>query len=168
MRAKCGDQGAFERIYEKHVEGMLMVGVSLLGDRDQASDVVQDVFVKFVEGLDGFELRGRLKGYLSVCVANRARDRLRRLVRQGRVEVGDERVGQVGPADMAVLNEQLERVAEVFGDLPYEQREVISLKLHGGLSFRAIAVELGARLGTVQSRYRYGLDRLRKELDGEV
>ena len=49
--------------------------------------------------------------------------------------------------------------------LPVEQRMVISLKLHGGLSFRAIARDIGMPLGTVQSRYRYGLDRLRRELD---
>jgi RNA polymerase sigma-70 factor (ECF subfamily) len=69
---------------------------------------------------------------------------------------------------MAIQNEQLDRLAKALARLPYEQREVIALKVHGGLSFRAIARQRGIRLGTVQSRYRYGLDQLRAQLNGKV
>ena len=47
---------------------------SLLGRTGQAEDVLQDVFVQFIESIDTFELTGSLKGYLATCVANRARD----------------------------------------------------------------------------------------------
>jgi len=168
MRAKRGDQGAFDQIYEKYLDCLLTMGMGLLGDRALAADVVQDVFVKFVEDLDGFELRGSLRAYLAMCVTNKAYDQLRRLEREQRLGRRNGNVKLTGPADAMEHKEQFVRLTEVIGQLPFEQREVIMLKLHGGLSFRAISKNLGLPLGTVQSRYRYGLERMRKELNGEV
>ena len=67
-RSKRGDQRAFDRIYDKYLDTMLTVALSLLGDMSEAEDTVQDVFVKFVETLDGFQLRGSLKAFLVTCV----------------------------------------------------------------------------------------------------
>ena len=167
-QAKRGERRAFDRIYEKYRDTLLTVAMNLLADPDLAQDVVQDVFVRFVESLDGFELRGRLRGYLATCVANRARDRLRQKARGGRVEPDRREPLHIQPLDLAVQNEQLDRLAKALAGLPYEQREIIALKVYGGLSFRAIARRQGIRLGTVQSRYRYGLDQLRTQLNGKV
>ncbi len=167
-KAKRGERRAFGLIYEKYRDTLLTVAMSLSADPELAQDVVQDVFVKFVESLDGFELRGRLKGYLATCVANRARDRLRQMARDNCVEQDGRDMSQGRPLDLAVQNEQLHRLAKALSQLPYEQREVIALKVHGGLSFRAIARQRGIRLGTVQSRYRYALNRLRAQLNGKV
>ena len=169
-KAKRGERGAFGQIYERYRDTLLTVAMSLLADPELAQDVVQDVFVKFVESLDGFELRGRLRGYLATCVANRARDRLRQMARarDNKVEQKGRDLPQARPLDLAIQNEQLHRLAKVLAQLPYEQREIIALKVHGGLSFRAIARQRGIRLGTVQSRYRYALDQLRTQLDGKV
>ncbi len=52
--------------------------------------------------------------------------------------------------------------------LPYEQREVLMLHLHSGMKFRQIAETQGVSTNTVQGRYRYGLDKLRSMLNGEV
>lgn len=167
-QTKRGERRAFDRIYEKYRNTLLTIAMNLLADPDLAQDVVQDVFVKFIETLNGFELRGRLKGYLATCVANRARDRLREMARGDRIEQDRQDAAQLRPLDMAIQNEQLDRLARALSLLPYEQREVITLKIHGGLSFRAIARRQGIRLGTVQSRYRYGLDRLRTQLNGKA
>lgn len=167
-KAKRGERRAFGQIYEKYRDTLLTVAMSLSANPELAQDAVQDVFVKFVESLDGFELRGRLKGYLATCVANRVRDRLRQMARADCVERDGRDMSQARPLDLAVQNEQLHRLAEALAQLPYEQREVIALKIHGGMSFRAIARQRGIRLGTVQSRYRYGLDRLRAQLNGKV
>jgi DNA-directed RNA polymerase specialized sigma24 family protein len=51
--------------------------------------------------------------------------------------------------------------------LPCEQREVITLRIHAGLTFRAMARALKVSLGTVQSRYRYGINNLKAALNGE-
>lgn len=167
-QAKRGERRAFGQIYEKYRDTLLTVAMSLLADPELAHDVVQDVFVKFIESLDGFELRGQLRGYLATCVANRARDRLRQMARGDCVEQDRRDLLQTRPLDLAIQNEQLDRLAKALARLPYEQREIIALKVYGGLSFRAIARRRGICLGTVQSRYRYGLDQLRTQLNGKV
>ena len=167
-KAKRGQRRAFGLIYEKYRDALLTVAMSLLADPEMAQDVVQDVFVKFVESLDTFELRGRLKGYLVTCVANTARDRLRQKARHKSIEHDGQNRRQVRPLDMVIQNEQLQTLAAALAQLPYEQREIIALKIHGNLSFRAIARQRNIRLGTVQSRYRYALDRLRAKMNGKV
>ncbi|UCF17081.1 MAG: sigma-70 family RNA polymerase sigma factor [Phycisphaerales bacterium] len=167
-KAKRGERQAFGLIYQKYRDTMLTVAMSLLADPELAQDVVQDVFVRFVESLDRFDLRGQLKGYLATCVANRARDQIRQKTRDDNVVQNGRGLSQARPLDVAIQNEQLHQLAKALAQLPYEQREVIALKVHGGLSFRAIARQRGIRLGTVQSRYRYALNRLQAQLNGKV
>ncbi|MHC5180769.1 MAG: RNA polymerase sigma factor, partial [Planctomycetota bacterium] len=75
-RCKRGDRDAFCRLYEKYRNLLFTVAVALLRDVHAAEDVVQDVFVQFAERMADFRLTGSLKAYLSVCVANRAKNML--------------------------------------------------------------------------------------------
>ena len=77
-KLKRGSTQALCRIYSRYETDLLTLATSLLGRTGYAEDVLQDVFVKFLESIDAFELTGSLKGYLATCVANRARDYLRR------------------------------------------------------------------------------------------
>jgi RNA polymerase sigma factor (sigma-70 family) len=150
---------------------MLTVAMSLLGDVNSAEDVVQDVFVRFAESLSGFELRGSLKAFLATCVANRSRNLMRQTSRQANTVARFENTGSTStgsPLDLVLKHESLSRLQGALLTLPPEQREILILKTQGGLSFRALARELNLSLGTVQSRYRYGLDRLRSLMNGEV
>lgn len=169
-KAKRGDRLAFDRIYHRYLDVMATVAMALLHDPSEAEEVVQDVFVSFVGSLDEFELRGNLKAFLATCVANRSRDRLRQQVRRAAVDLPSKEMAEdtLRPVDQAIQSEQVERLQAALAQLPYEQREAIALHIHGGLTFRAMAKNLGIPLGTVQARYRYGLDRLRKSLNGEV
>jgi RNA polymerase sigma-70 factor (ECF subfamily) len=72
------------------------------------------------------------------------------------------------PLSRAIQDEELCRLADALATLPYEQREVVVLHLKGDLPFREIAAVQGTSLNTVQSRYRYGIDKLRSLLNGEV
>ena len=65
------------------------------------------------------------------------------------------------------MGEQLERLSGAMAQLPYEQREVITLRMQAGLTFRNIARWQKTSISTVQGRYRYGIDRLRSLIDGE-
>jgi len=62
----------------------------------------------------------------------------------------------------------LQKLSNAMTELPYEQREAIALRIHGNLRFRQIAELQNVSTKTVQSRYRYGLDKLRSTLNGEV
>lgn len=170
-RLNRGDAAALSRVYEKYREDLLRLAGSLLSDRAAAEDVVQDVFVRFAGLARTFRLTGSLKGYLATCVANAARNQIaagRRRQTTGLDEAAGLPAEAVEPDGWAVYSEQFRRVSGAMAELPVEQREVVTLHLYGSLPFREIAERQKASIKTIQSRYRYGLDKLRTILDGEV
>jgi RNA polymerase sigma-70 factor (ECF subfamily) len=73
-----------------------------------------------------------------------------------------------GPMEHAIGSEESGRLIDLLNRIPYEQREVIVLHLHHGMRFREIARTFDISINTVQSRYRYGLDKLRTILKSVV
>jgi RNA polymerase sigma-70 factor (ECF subfamily) len=170
-RFNRGDTAALCRIYEKYRDDLLKVAVALLTDRSAVEDVLHDVFVDFARSTGHFELKGSLKGYLAICVANRARDRNRMLHRRGAVsleEVLPTRASAFGPEHGAISRELAIRLDAAMAGLPHEQREAIVLHLQSKMRFREIAELRGISVNTALSRYRYGLDKLRSSLNGEM
>jgi len=170
-RFKGGSREAFCCIYEKYVNDLLTLAANLLADASSAEDVVQDVFVKFVESAKRFRLTGSLKAYLATCVANRSRDYIRRNRRGQKVvaNAADRTIPEaISPVQLVMHNEQLQRLSQAMTQLPYEQREAVVLRLHGDLRFRQIAQLQDVSVKTALTRYRYGLDKLRSILNGEV
>lgn len=72
------------------------------------------------------------------------------------------------PERWIIHSEELDNLNKAIVQLPYHQREVVILHLQGGMKFRAIAESQNMSINTVQSRYRYGLDKLRSLLNSEV
>lgn len=169
-RLRRGSQEALARIYEKYVHLLLSIAMGLLNDPHAAEDVVQDVFVAFAKSAAGFGLRGSLKAYLATCVANRARDRVRS--EQARWRHTDGCATPPGAAeepDQSLLyNERCEQLSQALAELPYEQREVIVLRIKNGMKLREIARLQNVSISTVHGRYRYGMDKLRTLLNGEI
>ena len=166
-----GETDALWRIYGKYRDDLLKVAAALLNDADSVEDVVHDVFVSFAQTVGEFRLRGSLKGYLSICAANCARDKNRAM--QRRQTVGLDEVEPIHPVknrpdESAVRGELSEQLGHAMAQLPHEQREVIVLHLQSRMKFRQIARSQGVSVNTVMSRYRYGLDKLRSILDGEL
>jgi RNA polymerase sigma-70 factor (ECF subfamily) len=170
-RFNAGDVEALRRIYQKYRRDLLAVAGALLKDRTTAEDVLHDVFVQFASEAGRFELKGSLKGYLAVCVANRARN-VNRQHRSGRsedlAEVEARPSGQGDCLEAVVDAEHRLLVAAAMTQLPLEQREVIALHVLSSLRFRQIALQTGQSINTVQSRYRYGMEKLRSLLNGQV
>ena len=167
---KCGSTDALRRIYEKYLNRLLTLAMALLNDAGAAEDVVHDVFVSFAESAEGFKLAGSLKSYLTTCVVNRARDRMRSNRRQP-MRLDDS--GSIssdlnGPDHAIVCSEKAQRLQRAIARLPDEQRRVVVLRLKGEMKFREIARLESASINTIQGRYRYGLDKLRSMLNGEV
>jgi len=170
-RFNRGDTDALRRIYEKYRNELLKVAAALLNDRNSVEDVVHDVLVSFAQTVGNFQLSGSLKGYLSICVANRARDKNRSIQRQRTVNLDDAEPilpDKNWPDRSAMRDELSEQLDYAMTQLPYEQREVIILHLQSRMRFRQIAKSKGISVNTVLSQYRYGLDRLRSILDGEL
>jgi len=169
-KMKRGSSEALCRIYEKYKNDLLALAIALLHDVNTAEDVVHDVFVSFVQSIDTFRLTGSLKGYLLTCVANLSRDRNRaREKTPVKLSETDLAISDLRMPDQTVIStEELQRLRHAIAKLPYEQREVVILHLQGRRTFRQIATLQGVSIGTIQSRYRYGLDKLRCLLDSEV
>jgi RNA polymerase sigma-70 factor (ECF subfamily) len=170
--SKCrhGSKDAMCRIYEKYKDFLLTLAKGLLGEQAEAEDVVHDVFVAFARSAGRFHLTGSLRGYLATCVGNLARDKMRAKKR------GPESLGSVdpiisdsnNPQQQAAEREELMRLKQAMRQIPYDQREAVVLHLKGGMKFREIARLQGVSLSTTHGRYRYGLDKLRSLLNGEV
>ena len=169
-RFKCGSREALSRIYEKYLNNLLTLAMALLNDTGAAEDVVHDVFVSFAKSTESFKLCGSLKSYLGTCVINRARDRIRTKQRQSTQpdKTNLIRSGANEPDQSVIYSEESKRLNHAIAQLPERQREVIILRLKGEMKFREIARLQGVSISTIQGRYRYGLDKLRSILDGEV
>ena len=170
-RLRHGSEDALRRIYQKYENYLLTIAVNLLSDPSGAEDVVQEVFMQLVQTIDSLEITSSLKGYLATCTANRSRDVLRKRKRHSTVDIsqaGHAVSNEDGPVQMAIHSELLLLLNQAMTKLPYEQRETIVLRVNGRLKFKAIAQMQNVSIKTAQSRYRYGLDKLRSLLNGEV
>jgi len=166
-----GSQEAFCGIFEAYRDDLLRVAVSLLQDKSVAEDIVHEVFMHLIRVRKTFELSGSLRGYLMICVSNRARNMNRDSRRMHSLDAGQgaEWMSNLRrPDQWAVCSEEFERLRAALMTLPYAQREVVTLRVHGQLTFREMAEDQNCSLKTVQSRYRYALDKLREQLNGEV
>ncbi len=167
---KRGSSKALERIYEKYETYLVTVATALLNNTHAAEDVLHDFFVSFVESADKVKMNGSLKAYLAVCVANLARNKIKRKqLEPGELDENEQITSTAfGPDLLAIQNEQTEMLNLALSQLPHEQKEVIVLHLHGNMRFTQIAKLRGASVNTIRSRYRYGLDKLRSLLNSEV
>jgi len=169
LRFRRGSREALARIYEKYLDSMLTLAMGLLNNTAEAEDVVHDVFVSFAKSAHEFRVRGSLSGYLATSVVNRVRDhrrrRRRQVCRDARLCVSTE---SAEPGQKVIVTEQAARLNRAVAELPDDQREVILLRLKAGMRFRDIARLQQVSINTALGRYRYGLNRLRATLNGEV
>jgi RNA polymerase sigma-70 factor, ECF subfamily len=169
-KLRRGDTEALRHIYEKYKTDLLGLAIALSGDRATGEDVVHDVFVTFAGRAAELRLRTSLRSYLLTSVANRVRN-LRKARTRQTVPPCDAPAASHEPSQpdhAAVQSEQATLIEQAMAQLPYDQQEVIALHLQMGLRFREIAVSQSVSVNTVQSRYRYGLEKLRSLLDGKV
>jgi len=170
LKFKRGSPDALRRIYEKYKDELLALAIALSNDRIIAEDVLHDVFVSFAQYAEKIRLRTSLKSYLSTCIANRIRN-LKHTKSLKTVQLDQaENFGKDcdGPERLAMSAELCRRIEQAMAQLPYDQREVIVMHLQSGMRFRAIAAARNISINTIQSRYRYGLDKLRTLLSVEV
>lgn len=145
----------------------MLVMAARLVSPDRAEDVVQDVLLRYGSEPGRFDAtRGSLQGYLVMATRSRAIDVLRseqsRLQRQAR----EFRYANVPTADWEVVQRDVfERLTAVMRTLPKSEREAIALAYFAGLTYRQVADRLGLPEGTVKSRIRSGLARMRVMLE---
>lgn len=155
-RVLDGDRSAFNELVVKYRNRVMGLVVRMLGDRTEAEDVAQDVFVKAYRGLNGFHGEALFSTWLYRIAANSCMNHRKRPKRERYLPADDP---VLSPPDFAsnphvvVEERQLKLLIEqAIQDLSEEQRVVLILRDIEGLSYEAIADTLGLELGTVRSR----------------
>ncbi len=156
-RLASGKPDALSQIYDRYAASLYRLLNALLGSPADAEDALQEVFVSLATGR-GSRIRN-LKSYLFVAARHQAFTVLRRRKREPEFE--DVTLLEIA-APSAENGAATQDWAELLARLPLEQREVIALKVWEEMTFADIAQIVKASPNTVMSRYRYGIERLRK------
>jgi RNA polymerase sigma-70 factor (ECF subfamily) len=169
----AGDRDAFSRFYDLTAPMAFGLIRRVLRDPEAAAEVLQEVFWQVWQDAPRYDpTRGTAEAWLVMRAKTRAIDRLRSIRRRDRTFVApvDESVVQRREdqaPNPAVVAEDRGLIQTALAQLPEPQRRVIELAFFEGLTHSEIATRLGEPLGTVKTRARLGLDRLRGVLGGE-
>jgi RNA polymerase sigma-70 factor (ECF subfamily) len=174
-RMAAGDQDALGELYDRYARLLYSLALRIVGERAEAEDVLQEAFAQAWRQASRFEAgRGTVAGWLVTVTRSRALDRLRQ--RRARPEAGaDSDFDRRNIADPAlavdlqlVTAEQAQRVRRALAALSDDQRVPLELAYYEGLSQSEIAAQLGVPLGTIKTRMRQTLRKLRDALAGEL
>jgi RNA polymerase sigma-70 factor (ECF subfamily) len=151
---------AFAALYDRFGRPLFRVAWTLLRSRQDAEDAVQDVFLGLIQSRVALGRIENLRAYLFGTLRHAAtRLAARQQSGPGRpLPDGQPAVGDPPRTLDAELSDWLDRALAA---LPREQREVLTLKIDGELTFEEVAAVLGISLGTAASRYRYAVEKLR-------
>ena len=167
QRATAGDKEAFAALFDLHAPVVLGVLTRMLRRRELAEEVLQEAFLQAWRRLETFNpQRGSVRAWLMTIARSRALDHIKSAKARGQRE---DRVGRyesvqvqdpIGTTQLEAAEDQ-SRVRAALAELPTEQRQAIELAYFGGLSHSQLAEHLEAPLGTVKSRVKLGMTKLR-------
>ncbi|HET9227242.1 MAG TPA: sigma-70 family RNA polymerase sigma factor [Thermoanaerobaculia bacterium] len=170
-RHRYGDDRAFNEVYVRFEDMVYNLAYRLAGNREEAADLTQEIFLRVFRHLGSFGGRSTLKTWIFRIAINHCRDRLSRWHPLTQPIGEDPGEGAVyadpsrGPEELAVAADDKRRVEQALTRLPQVFREVVVLRDIEGLSYEEIAEVLGVRIGTVRSRIARGRDQLRALLE---
>ncbi len=172
-RMVAGEENALGDLYDRLGGLLYSLARRILGSDREAEEIVQDVFVSAWRHARGFDpARASATTWLTTMARNKAIDRLR--ANRRRIpspppepeHVPEMRDGAPDPSERAQQDDRRKRISGWVAELPPNQREAVELAFFEGLTHPEIAARLGETIGTVKSRVRLGLDRLRQKCQG--
>ena len=172
LKAIAGkDEKALSQLYDRYRVVLFGLLVRILNNREEAEDVLQEVFLQVWRRARDYDVdRGRPFTWLVTLARSRGIDRLRSVASRERVAAASARDPVEETSDAiadAVRSEQRGIVTSALSQLPEEQQRPLVLAYFDGLTQSEIAERLGAPLGTVKTRMRTGMLRLREVLGGK-
>jgi RNA polymerase sigma-70 factor (ECF subfamily) len=182
VRMAEGDDSALGALYDRWVTTVHALAFRILADRDEAEEAVEDTFWQLWRQAASYETtRGSVATWIMTVARSRALDRRRGIARRRTESFADSaptadaaasssvRLDTVAatsddPAESAIASERRALVSAALSELPAEQREAMDLTYFGGLSQSEIAERTGLPLGTVKTRVRLAVQKLRERL----
>lgn len=177
-------QAAFDQIFEQYRSMVFNLTFRILGDREEALDVSQEVFLTIYRKINEFRGESSLKTWVYRIAVNRASNRCRwwnRLRRRGTVSL-DEHLGRLGdknlletlesggasPEETLLAREKAAEIERSLLLLPLQQRVAVVMRDVEGMSYEEIAESMEVSLGTVKSRIARGREFLKRNLNGAL
>jgi RNA polymerase sigma-70 factor (ECF subfamily) len=175
QRCAAGDEAASAELVAEHQRTVVQLATNLLGDREEALDLSQEVFLRVFRTIHRFRGQSSLRTWIYRIAVNQARNRHRFWRRRHRDEQvsldqhvathGDTLCGSAPTPDRVLAQKELaERLQNALERLPFEQRTAIVLREVDGLSYEEIAYSLDLAVGTVKSRLTRARQALRADL----
>ena len=165
-----GDVRALEQLYERHSRAVFSLSLKLLAEREAAEEIVQETFLKLWQRPDAYSPeRGRLIAWLLGVAHHRAVDRLRRRRLEQRYGASQQALEPIvsdrDPVDDVLQSLSGEAVGRALRELPTAQRIAVELAYLRGMTQVEIATALGEPLGTIKTRLRLAMQKLRGSLE---
>ena len=175
QRCAAGDEPACADLVAEHQRMVVQLAMNLLGDRDEALDLSQEVFLRVFRTIHRFRGQSTLRTWIYRIAVNQARNKHRFWRRRHRADQVslDEHVaahgefpsgGQSTPDRVLAQKELAQQLQTALDRLPFDQRTAIVLREVDGLSYDEIAFSLGVAVGTVKSRLTRARQALRLDL----
>lgn len=172
-RVALGDRVAFRHLYELSAPSLFGVALRILKQRDEAEDVLQEVFVIIWKRAATYSASiSQPMTWLTAIARNRALDQLRSRVRHQADSLDDDNDNHVdiaddGPSPMALLEQAANalQVRDCLAAIDGSQRQCLALAYYQGLSHSEVAAHLGAPIGSVKVWLRRGLDKIKRCLE---
>jgi RNA polymerase sigma-70 factor (ECF subfamily) len=169
VRVGKQDSQAFETIYDRYGGGVYSLAVKMLRDRQAAEEVAQEVFLAIWRGARDFDpARGSARSWILSLAHHKSVDAVRRLRLRTAEPLSDAMTAGTDVAQDALRGVTDAAVQQALGTLTNVQRDAIVLAYYGGYTQQEIAERLRVPLGTVKTRMRDGMQRLRATLEPQV
>jgi RNA polymerase sigma-70 factor (ECF subfamily) len=173
-RCQRGDQEALKEIFDKYNKKVYRIAYGVVRQREEALDIVQEVFIKLFRSIKNFKGKSHFYTYLYRMVMNTAIDHARKtgkqtissLDQEGSFQPSDDL--EKGPERILLQKELEERVRLAMDKLPAEQRAALIFRDVEGLSYQEMTEAMGCSIGTVMSRLHYGRKRIQELLKDYV
>lgn len=170
-RVLKGDQQAFSQLYDQSSPLLYALALRILGNRDEAAEVLQEVYLEIWRKVARYDVgRGTPAAWLVTLTRSRAIDRLRSRGTRGPAESLDSpSVGRIpdlspGPFESQAEEELRNAVSKALSNLSPAQQQAIEMAYYDGMSHSEIAARLNQPLGTVKTRIKLGMSKLRDTL----
>lgn len=173
-RVVKGDQQAFSQLYDQSSTLLYSMALRLLGSREEAAELLQEVYLEVWRKVARYDVgRGTPIAWLITLTRSRAIDRLRARGSRGHYPVGESLDGAAatqvadqspGPFEAHADQELHSLVGEALANLPQAQQQAIEMAYYEGLSHMEIASRLNQPVGTVKTRIKLGMSKLRESL----